>query len=703
MKSLGTITKRGLILSLCVLITAAFCFTPISASAYDGTDQIEKIAVEDGLSALGGSSESLRTYETLDDGTDYDEDTPTDPVDDQGVEITNFTLNRASGGSIVFDYDAVIPEGSDYVCMDMVYETGDLTGTESYVNSDEKEAWFYMNFLIGQVMQSGEVTDIPKDKDFDVTFTLYAVNENHETLAVSEPITVNIKVFDITEFAVSEIILPDRMTVTRGSYINTNLYAVYEYSWKADDSEPGHSQIQVPVGDVTSVTSGSPKVIKVEKEYGYYLNPLKKGSSKITVKYTLKGKSKTVTKTIKVSDSYINLQYRQAGKLNYSDMPSGTSAKYTYSAYMYTYNSSKGEFVFQGDVTDYVTFKMTGVEATSMETGKTSSTTKVKGSFSGNVLTIKADKSAPAMQYHIGFKASYGDVVNDDGYYMYIAPELDRVLVNDDFYFPLKGNTSTFDPTYVHYSKGTKKEQKIGKIVVYNDNCTIKDKAGTTINDGDTVKPSKLPLTIKAKTNEAYFRVEISKDGEENEYNYAYVYFSNRRMLSVYDVKLSSSAKTYTGKALKPTVSLKYAGKTISKTGYKITYLNNKNVGSATVKIQDKNDENIYRYVTFKINPKKPTIKTPAAVTKGLTAKWAKMSTKMSKERITGYQVQVATNKAFTKNKKSVKVAGYSKVSKKFTGLKAKTTYYVRVRTYKKIGRTTYYSPWSAVKNIKTK
>ncbi|MBO5994775.1 MAG: fibronectin type III domain-containing protein, partial [Firmicutes bacterium] len=61
------------------------------------------------------------------------------------------------------------------------------------------------------------------------------------------------------------------------------------------------------------------------------------------------------------------------------------------------------------------------------------------------------------------------------------------------------------------------------------------------------------------------------------------------------------------------------------------------------------------------------------------------------------------TNKAFTKNKKSVKVAGYSKVSKKITGLKAKTTYYVRVRTYKKIGRTTYYSPWSAVKNIKTK
>lgn len=707
MKSLAVITKRSLILSLCILIVCCFCFTPLTASAYEGADSsdaeksIEKIAVDQGLSSISGSAESLKSFETLDDGTGQEGETPKDPVDDQGIKITNFTYDRTSGGSIVFDYEAVIPEGTDYNCMDMVYEFDGTTGTESYVNNDaENEAWFFMNFLVGSAMEKGAAEDITKDKEFDVTFTLYAVNNNHETLAVSDPITVNVKVFDIKEIYVGGITLPDQLTITNGTYVNKQLTGQYSYSWSANDSEASSSQISVGIGEVTSVTSSSPKVIKVEEEsYGYRLNPLKKGSSKITVKYTLKGKSETLAKTIKVADRYLNLQYRQNGKLNYSDMPSGTSTKFTFNAHLYVYNSTKEAFEFKGDVTDYVTFKVPKVTVYNYENGTSSVTTKVKGSFSGNVLTVKADKSIPTGEYNIGVQATYGDAVNTDGLYMYMSPELNRILINDDFYFPMKGNTSTFDPTYVHYSKGTKKEIKITKTVVYNSNCTIKDKSGSTVKDGAEIKATKFPITVKAKTDDAYFRVEMYTSDTD----YAYVWYNNRNMLSVFDVKLSSTSKTYTGSAFKPTVTLKYAGKTISKTGYNITYMNNKNVGSATVKIQDKNTDNLYRYVTFKINPKKPTIKTPAALTKGLTAKWAAMKTKMSTERITGYQVQIATNKGFTKNKKSVKVAGYSKVSKKFTGLKAKTTYYVRVRTYKKIGRTTYYSPWSAVKSVKTK
>ncbi|MCR4709620.1 MAG: hypothetical protein K5653_05125, partial [Clostridiales bacterium] len=685
MKSLAVITKRSMILSLCILIVCCFCFTPVTASAYDGADSsdaekaIEKIAVDQGLSSISGSAESLKAFETLDDGTGQDGDTPTDPVDDQGIKITNFTYDRTSGGSIVFDYEAVIPEGTDYNCMDMVYEFDGNTGTESYVNNDEEnEAWFFMNFLVGSAMEKGAVEDVAKDKEFDVTFTLYAVNNNHETLAVSDPITVNVKVFDIKEIYVGGITLPDQLTITNGTYVNKQLTGQYSYSWSANDSEASSSQISVAIGEVTSVTSSSPKVIKVEEEsYGYHLNPLKKGSSKITVKYTLKGKSETLAKTIKVADRYLNLQYRQNGKLNYSDMPSGTSTKFTFNAHLYVYNSTKNEFEFKGDVTDYVTFKVPKVTVYNYENGTSSVTTKVTGSFSGNVLTVKANKSIPTGEYNIGVKATYGDAVNTNGLYMYMSPELNRILINDDFYFPMKGNTSTFDPTYVHYSKGTKNEIKITKAVVYNNNCTIKDKSGTTVKDGAEIKATKFPLTVKAKTDDAYFRVEMYTSDTD----YAYIWYNNSNMLSVFDVKLSSTSKTYTGSAFKPTVTLKYAGKTVSNTGYKVTYMNNKNVGSATVKIQDKNNESLYRYVTFKINPKKPTIKTPAALTKGLTAKWAAMKTKMSTERITGYQVQIATNKGFTKNKKSVKVAGYSKVSKKFTGLKAKTTYYVRVRT----------------------
>ena len=75
----------------------------------------------------------------------------------------------------------------------------------------------------------------------------------------------------------------------------------------------------------------------------------------------------------------------------------------------------------------------------------------------------------------------------------------------------------------------------------------------------------------------------------------------------------------------------------------------------------------------------------------------------MSKSRITGCQIQVATNKKFTKNKKTVTVKGYKKTSKTIKKLKAKKKYYVQVRTYKKVGKVKYYSSWSKTKSGKTK
>ena len=75
----------------------------------------------------------------------------------------------------------------------------------------------------------------------------------------------------------------------------------------------------------------------------------------------------------------------------------------------------------------------------------------------------------------------------------------------------------------------------------------------------------------------------------------------------------------------------------------------------------------------------------------------------MSKSRITGYQIQLATDSKFTKNKKTVNVKGYKKVSKKVKKLKAKKKYYIRVRTYKTVSGTKCYSDWSKVKVIKTK
>ena len=75
----------------------------------------------------------------------------------------------------------------------------------------------------------------------------------------------------------------------------------------------------------------------------------------------------------------------------------------------------------------------------------------------------------------------------------------------------------------------------------------------------------------------------------------------------------------------------------------------------------------------------------------------------MSKSKITGYQIQIATDKQFTAGKKTYTVKGSNMVAKKIKGLKGSQTYYVRVRTYKTtIDGQNLYSSWSAVRGIKT-
>ena len=72
----------------------------------------------------------------------------------------------------------------------------------------------------------------------------------------------------------------------------------------------------------------------------------------------------------------------------------------------------------------------------------------------------------------------------------------------------------------------------------------------------------------------------------------------------------------------------------------------------------------------------------------------------MSESRITGYQVQVASNSKFTTGKKTVTVKGYTVLSKKITKLMSKKKYYVRIRTYRTVSGVKYYSKWSKVKTV---
>lgn len=93
----------------------------------------------------------------------------------------------------------------------------------------------------------------------------------------------------------------------------------------------------------------------------------------------------------------------------------------------------------------------------------------------------------------------------------------------------------------------------------------------------------------------------------------------------------------------------------------------------------------------------------PAAISKlkaskkGFTVRWNKVPN------VSGYQIQYALKKNYSKGKKTVKVAKADAVSKKIKKLKGKKKYYVRIRSYKTEGGKTYYSAWSKVRSVKTK
>ncbi|MBR3374984.1 MAG: fibronectin type III domain-containing protein [Firmicutes bacterium] len=166
---------------------------------------------------------------------------------------------------------------------------------------------------------------------------------------------------------------------------------------------------------------------------------------------------------------------------------------------------------------------------------------------------------------------------------------------------------------------------------------------------------------------------------------------------------ISVPNKVFTGSRITPVV-VKWNGNKLTKdTHYTVKYTNNLNVGTAKVVITGKGNYKGTVTKTFKILPKGTTLLTPTPKSKGVTVKWNAQKTKMSTSYITGYQINLAKDSKFTKGKVVKTVTGPSVVSKSVTGLAGSTTYYVRIRTYKVVSGVTYYSPWSALKTVKTK
>ena len=164
-------------------------------------------------------------------------------------------------------------------------------------------------------------------------------------------------------------------------------------------------------------------------------------------------------------------------------------------------------------------------------------------------------------------------------------------------------------------------------------------------------------------------------------------------------VKLSSSAYTYNGKVKTPTVTVKdSAGKTVSSKYYTVKYAaGRKTVGKYKVTITFKGKYSGSKTLYFSIKPPKTTVSSLSANKKSMTVSITRKTTQ-----VTGYIVQYSTSKTF-KSAISKTISSNKVTRVTFRRVSANKTYYVRVRTYKKVGSAKYYASWSDYKAVKTR
>ena len=167
------------------------------------------------------------------------------------------------------------------------------------------------------------------------------------------------------------------------------------------------------------------------------------------------------------------------------------------------------------------------------------------------------------------------------------------------------------------------------------------------------------------------------------------------------NLKLSKTSYVYTGKNLKPTVTVYDGKKKVANKYYTVTYKNNKNTGYATVIVKGKGKFAKYAgKATFTIKPKqmrKPSVKSTAKKT--LAVGWVRDA------QATKYVVQYSQNNKFQgKTTKSVTINKNTIGKTTLKGLASGRYYYVRVRSYKVANGKNIYAPsWSQVVKVRVK
>jgi hypothetical protein len=168
----------------------------------------------------------------------------------------------------------------------------------------------------------------------------------------------------------------------------------------------------------------------------------------------------------------------------------------------------------------------------------------------------------------------------------------------------------------------------------------------------------------------------------------------NSSLIPVSSAAVPAIADTqWTGAQLKPAVSVTLGGKALKAgTDYTVSYGANKDIGKGTVTITGKGSYTGTKTASFKIVPKKMSLKSAKAGKKQVKAAWAKAA---AAQKLTGYEIRYKDKKSKKWKTKTAKAKATSLTVKKLAKGKA---YQFQIRAYKTVSGEKYYAPWSATK-----
>ena len=480
-----------------------------------------------------------------------------------------------------------------------------------------------------------------------------------------------------------------------------------EYSSKSPDGETF-----IPY-TIIDITSSDPEVISREEDSdGFNIEGKRPGTSIVTIRY--KDIYGVEQEPFVFNISVVESKYSVRFENEYSDsmvvlkaVPGGSvelkaaGERYVYNDPVSHYDGFSLRWSFTDDIfNDYA----------SIEPSEDSKSAVVK-------VNADVDPDDEVIADGIGVKVE----IVPDGEENARGVEEARVKVKSEYYelanlpeeeaymYLMKGKTFTFEPELRRYATDTVNEPGGYEIVTgkemtisFDEEVLSVTSNGQELEYGDSFEGS---FTVTRNSDaEDTLELEVWDDESDDEPLVS-------KELDFYEMFNLSKAKTsrikdyvYKGKTLKPALGDVYVINAYDTQRwlwedehFTISYGKNKYVGPATVTLKGINNCYGTKTITFNILPAATKLSKLKAGRKSFTVTWKKQATQT-----TGYEIQYGLKKNF-KGAKTLQVKKNKTTKATIKKLKGGKTYYVRIRTYKKIGKKYYRSAWSSAKKIKVK